>query len=89
MKIERILSDLRAKQRALETAISALESLQKKERMAGTLNATRKRNSPAWPRKKRETADISTKAAVGANSGELIPFPAVSRRTRSRRSPNG
>ena len=83
MTIDRILIDLKAKRRALDTAIAALESLQKRHRERGgpghKKHYSASAKSPSLPLK------TWVKAAVGAGSGELIPFPAGGRRARSGR----
>lgn len=86
MNLETILVELKEKRRALETAISALEALQRRYRQKGTRTQPRRKRVSAPAKNKTLISDAWTKPAVGANNGELIPFPAVSRRVRAGRN---
>jgi hypothetical protein len=81
LNLETILIELKEKRRALETAIAALESLKRRYRQKGTRRRGRKGIS-AQSKSKHRIPDTWAKAAVGAGSGEVIPFPAERRRVR-------
>lgn len=85
MDLQTILTDLKEKKRALEAAIAALESLQKKYGFRGARAGMRKKGLSAERGKSRPRAESWAKVTMGSRAGQVISFPGTRSRVRLER----
>jgi hypothetical protein len=78
LRLETILVELKREKRALETAIAALESLQKCQRRPRA-TSRRAKCAVAAAANKRRIPEIQMQTVVGLGGGQLIPFPGAKR----------
>jgi hypothetical protein len=78
LRLETILTELKRKKRALESAIAALERLQD-QRRPGTRTSKGTKSAVRAARCKRRIPEIAMQTAAGSGRGQLIPFPGAKR----------
>ncbi len=86
LSLETILIELKAKRRALNAAITLLESLRRKSRQKTTRSVARRKHLSARAAIKGNTLPVWEKAVADGSNGALIPFPAAIRGPRRGRS---
>ena len=84
MRLETILRELKEKKRALESAIMALESLQKNQRRSDTRTFKRAKSAVRTSKNRRRVSEIGTQV-LGSGGGQVLPFPSVRRTSGGRR----